>query len=71
MNAQGRRIISSKLSCLKYVLFKGRTTNTLTVYNVQPEDSGYYRCSVSNNSGTTYSNYATLNITGTLYTGCL
>ena len=40
-------------------------TDTLTVYNIQPKDSGFYRCSISNNSGTAYSNYATLNVTGT------
>ena len=36
----------------------------LILYNVQPQDSGFYRCSVSNNSGTAYSEYAALNITG-------
>ena len=41
-------------------------SDTLFVYNIRPEDSGHYRCSISNNSGTVYSDYAALNVTGNL-----
>ena len=58
--------MSPSVSCLNiyHNNMLGKTTDTLILYHVQPEDSGFYRCSVSNNSGTVYSEYAALNITG-------
>ena len=40
--------------------------NTLTFINLQPEDTGNYRCVATNASGSSESNYANLNITGTV-----
>ena len=36
----------------------GRNTNTLILINVQPKDSGSYRCVATNNYGTNVSDYA-------------
>ena len=41
-------------------------TNTLTLINLQPEDAGNYRCVATNASGSSESNYATVDINGTL-----
>jgi len=38
----------------------GRETNTLTIYNVQPEDADYYRCVATNQSGSGASDYVQL-----------
>ena len=38
----------------------GRNTNTLILINVQPKDSGRYRCVATNNYGTNMSDYATV-----------
>ena len=44
----------------------GVNTNTLTLINLQPEDAGNYRCVATNASGSSESNYATVDINGTL-----
>jgi len=49
---------------LPHVLTKGANSDVLTVYNIQPQDSGDYRCVIRNNSGSAYSNYATLTVAG-------
>ena len=41
----------------------GVNTNTLTLINLQPEDAGNYRCVATNASGSSESNYATVNVT--------
>jgi len=38
----------------------GVTTNTLTIINLLPEDSGNYRCVATDASGSSYSEYATV-----------
>ena len=40
----------------------GRSTSTLYFYLLSPENSGKYRCTVSNGSGIGYSEYADLQI---------
>jgi len=42
----------------------GVNTNTLTIVNVKPEDSGNYRCVVSNDSGENFSDYAAITVCG-------
>ena len=42
----------------------GVNTDTLTIVNIQPEDDGQYRCAATNVSGTSYSKYSILKITG-------
>ena len=42
----------------------GKNTNTLTLINVQPEDSGNYRCVATNSYGSSMSDYATIIING-------
>ena len=44
----------------------GVNTNTLTIINLQPEDAGNYRCVATNTNGSSYSEYATITITGEL-----
>ena len=44
----------------------GVNTNTLTLINLQPEDTGNYRCVATNASGSSFSNYANLTINGTV-----
>ena len=36
----------------------GINTNILTIHNIQPNDTGYYRCIASNASGSSFSDYA-------------
>ena len=38
----------------------GKNTNTLILINVQPNDSGNYRCVATNNHGANMSDYATI-----------
>ena len=38
----------------------GRNTDTLKLINIQPKDSGSYRCVATNNYGTNMSDYATV-----------
>ena len=38
----------------------GVSTSTLTLNNLQPEDTGNYRCVATNASGSSESNYATI-----------
>ena len=40
----------------------GRNTDTLILINVQPKDSGSYRCVATNTYGTNMSDYATVSI---------
>jgi len=47
--------------------FKGANSNMLTIYNIQPQDSGDYRCVIKNGSGSGYSNYAALTVAGMYY----
>ena len=42
----------------------GKYSNILILINVQPKDSGNYRCVATNNYGTTLSDYATIIIKG-------
>jgi len=42
----------------------GKNTNTLTLINVQPKDSGNYQCVATNNYGSKTSDYATIIIKG-------
>ena len=42
----------------------GVNTNTLTIFNLSPEDAGNYRCIVSNNSDLTFSKWATITVNG-------
>ena len=44
----------------------GVNTNTLTLINLEPEDAGNYRCVATNASGSSESNYANVDINGTL-----
>ena len=45
----------------------GINTNTLTLHNILPPDSGRYRCVADNEHGITYSNYAVLTVGGKIY----
>lgn len=38
----------------------GVNTNVLTIHNLQPDDTGYYRCIACNASGSSFSEYAIL-----------
>ena len=40
----------------------GVNTNTLTLINLQPEDTGNYQCVATNASGSSESNYSTITI---------
>ena len=42
----------------------GIKTNVLTITNIQPEDTGYYRCAAVNATGIAHSKYAKLTING-------
>ena len=42
----------------------GQDTHQLTLLGLRSSDSGNYRCRVSNMHGTTFSNYAYVNVTG-------
>ena len=42
----------------------GVNTNTLTLINLQPEDTGKYRCVATNIVGRSESNYAAITISG-------
>ena len=42
----------------------GINTNTLTLHDIRPPDSGRYRCVAENEHGPTYSNYAMLIVEG-------
>jgi len=42
----------------------GVNTDTLTIINIAPEDSGNYRCVVSNDNGKVYSVWAMVTVTG-------
>ena len=42
----------------------GVNSHTLTIINLQPEDSGNYRCVATNNCGISTSEYATIDIVG-------
>ena len=42
----------------------GIKTNTLTLHNILPPDSGHYRCVAVNEYGMSYSNYAMLTVKG-------
>ena len=44
----------------------GVNTNTLTLINLQPEDTGNYRCVATNASGSSASDYASITINGTV-----
>ena len=45
----------------------GVNTSTLTITNLQPKDTGYYRCVATNGGGSTESKYAKLTINGGAY----
>ena len=42
----------------------GIRTNTLTLHNILPPDSGHYQCVAMNEHGMSYSNYAMLTVKG-------
>ena len=44
---------------------EGINSNQLILHNILPPLSGLYRCSATNNHGTTYSRYAMLTVEGT------
>jgi len=43
--------------------YTGVNTNTLSIINLTPQDTGNYRCVATNDSGSSESNYAILTIT--------
>ena len=43
----------------------GVNSNSLTLHNILPPDSGRYQCVAENEHGNTYSNYAVLTVEGT------
>ena len=45
----------------------GINTNTLTLINIQPEDTGSYRCVAANASGSSEFHYASIAINGKTY----
>ena len=45
----------------------GVNTSTLTFTNIQFQDAGYYRCKAVNDAGESYSTFAQIKITGTVY----
>ena len=42
----------------------GANSGSLTLVNLQTEDGGYYRCKATNGSGSSYSKYGLLQISG-------
>ena len=45
---------------------QGVNSSQLTIVNLKPEDSGDYQCVMSNSTGTIFSNFSEIRITGTL-----
>ena len=43
---------------------QGANTSQLTITNLKPEDSGYYQCVMSNNTGTVGSNFSAIKVKG-------
>ena len=43
---------------------QGASTSQLTITNLKPEDSGYYQCVMSNNTGTVRSNFSAVKVKG-------
>ena len=46
---------------------QGIHSSQINIYNVTPEDTGDYRCTMSNSTGVIASNYKTVTIEGNLY----
>ena len=46
---------------------EGANSNKLTLNGVTPDDSGQYRCVANNEYGRSFSNYATVTVTGTMH----
>jgi len=46
--------------------FQGIFSSQMTIFNVLPEDSGEYKCIISNSTGKISSNYSTLTVKGTI-----
>jgi len=50
---------------------QGVHSSTLTIINLKPEDSGEYRCVVSNSTGRIASNYSHIKVKGTYLPFCV
>ena len=46
---------------------EGINTSALVLHNILPSDNGHYQCVAVNEYGRSYSNYATLIVTGITY----
>ena len=50
---------------------QGVNSHQLNITNIKPEDSGEYRCAMSNSTGKLFSDYILITITGLLIVYCM